>query len=173
MTEPKRIFNPLKLNHRPHPRRSAEIVFSKECIDSDPRQVSPNMLVRTASEMNLLGRMYDKQFVECLDTGGTPSFFGTQQSYLNMLKTRGLVDFIPRQRNRYHLTVLGVRVYELNYWLDQWKKNERAIKRGRKTESMDGADGWVNPKPLSEPKAQAPRQQTTLPPGVYPRLDKS
>lgn len=196
-------FNPLKLNSKPEPTKSWEVVFARDCPDGDPREVSERMLCQTKSEFQLLGRMYDKQCVKHLDTGGTPVFFGTQQSYLNMLKERGLVELIVYQRNRYQLTYLGMRVYEVNFWIDAWKRQKRQDKIlvDAKTRALTSArDGWVNPKPDSDPDAiperpidrvEAPEQPrkrlnldpmevdmtekpteeaSALPPGVYPAL---
>jgi len=134
------------------------------------------MLCRTPSEFNLLGRMYDKQIIRRLDTSGTPSFLGTQQSYLNMLRDRGLVENIVRQRNRYQLTILGIRCYELTYWVDQYKRRAKAAQSLEAahavfTHQEDTDSDWVNPKPVSEPNALAPRNKDSdLPPGVYPPL---
>jgi len=178
-------FNPLKLNSKPEPLKDWETVFARDCPDGDPREVADQMLCRTKSEFQLLGRMYDKQCVRRLDTGSTPVFFGTQQSYLNMLVNRGLVELIANQRNRYQLTYLGMRVYELNYWLDQWKRSKRQgriLEEAKDRALLDARGAWVNPKPDSEPDAvpqaaikQLEEQVTeknepTLPPGVYPPL---
>ena len=176
-------FNPLKLDSKPEPRRSWELVFARDCPDGDPREVSDKMLCRTKSEFQLLGRMYDKQVIRKLDTGSTPVFFGTQQSYLNMLAARGLVELIANQRNRYQLTYMGMRVYELNYWLDMWKRQERQTNRIEANIDRGLAEaraGWVNPKPATHPTAvpqhsvsqEQPTEKTepTLPPGVYPAL---
>jgi hypothetical protein len=176
-------FNPLKLNSKPEPTKPWEVVFARDCPNGDPREVSDHMLCRTKSEFQLLGRMYDKQCVQRLDTGSTPVFFGTQQSYLNMLRDRGLVELIANQRNRYQLTYLGMRVYELNYWLDQWKRQGRQQKilDEAKSRALSNArEGWVNPKPDTEPDAIPPSaiptdepssdEAAALPPGVYPAL---
>lgn len=187
MTCTKVIFNPLRLDPQPTPIRPFEVVFEAECPAGDPRLVSEHMKTRTKSEYALLGRMYDKQFVKRLDIGATPSFFGTQQSYLNMLTARGLTELIANQRNRYQLTMLGKRVYELNFWLLQYKRQplqHRIIERGlnHKVEELKG--DWVNPKPNTEPNAlpkshpihanvkkhTSPNLDTALPPGIYPRL---
>lgn len=177
MTNPNVIFNPRKLNSHPIPKRGWQTVFEKECREGDPREAPDSMMCRTKSEFQLLGRMYDKQVIQQLDTSGTPSFLGTQQSYLNMLRDRGLVENIVRQRNRYQLTYLGIRIYELNYWVDQYKRQAKA---GRSLEAAhayftqnEGAD-WVNPKPLTEPNALAKpvKTESDLPPGVYPSLTK-
>lgn len=134
------------------------------------------MICRTKSEFQLLGRMYDKQIIKRLDTSGTPSFLGTQQSYLNMLRDRGLVENIVRQRNRYQLTILGIRVYELTYWVDQYKRQSKAAQSLEAahaifTRQEDADSDWVNPKPVTEPNALAPKSKDSdLPPGVYPSL---
>lgn len=179
MTNTNIIFNPLKLNSQPIPRRGWELIFNKECRNGDPREAPDSMMCRTKSEFQLLGRMYDKQIIQRLDTSGTPSFLGTQQSYLNMLRDRGLVENIVRQRNRYQLTILGIRLYELNYWIDQYKRQSKA---GRSLEAAhayftrheDAGADWVNPKPVTEPNALAKpvKTESTLPPGVYPSLKK-
>lgn len=137
------------------------------------------MLCKTKSEFQLLGRMYDKQVIQRLDTSGTPSFLGTQQSYLNMLRDRGLVEPIIRQRNRYQLTYLGIRVYELNYWVDQYKRRTKAAQSLEAAHAVfthleDANADWVNPKPVTEPNALAKpiKTESTLPAGVYPSLSK-
>ena len=155
------------------------MVFNKECPEGDPREAPDAMLCRTKSEFQLLGRMYDKQVIQRLDTSGTPSFLGTQQSYLNMLRDRGLVEPIIRQRNRYQLTYLGIRVYELNYWVDQYKRRKKAAQSLDEAHAVftrleDAVADWVNPKPVTEPNALAKARPTEsdLPPGVYPSLSK-
>lgn len=176
MTNPNIIFNPRKLNSQPVPKRGWEIVFEKECPEGDPREAPDSMMCRTKSEFQLLGRMYDKQVIQQLDTSGTPSFLGTQQSYLNMLRDRGLVENIVRQRNRYQLTYLGIRIYELNYWVEQYKRRKKATGslQTAHTAFMVHEDGWVNPKPNSDPQALAKpvKTESTLPAGVYPPLNK-
>lgn len=183
MTCTKPIFNPLKLNSKPVAIVDVTVVFARECPLGDPRLVADQMLCKTKSEFQLLGRMYDKQFVQRLDIGGTPSFFGTQQSYLNMLVNRGLVEPIARQRNRYQLTQHGKRIYELNYWIDMWKREQRQSKQLDNSQERvirDLRGAWVNPKPETEPNA-VPQQPIptddsstddgpALPPGVYPAL---
>lgn len=179
MTERAPIFNPRKLNSHPLPRRGWEVVFNKECPEGDPREAPDAMLCKTKSEFQLLGRMYDKQVIQRLDTSGTPSFLGTQQSYLNMLRDRGLVEPIIRQRNRYQLTYLGIRVYELNYWVDQYKRRTKAAQSLEAAHAVfthleDANADWVNPKPVTEPNALAKpiKTESTLPAGVYPSLSK-
>lgn len=176
-------FNPVRLNSKPVPKVDWSVVFDRECELGDPRLVPEKMLCQTKSEFQLLGRMYDLQYVSRLDYGPTPSFLGTQQSYLNMLRNRGLVYLIANQRNRYRLTDLGVRVYELNYWIDDYKrgKSHSLILQAAKERAMNAARGaWVNPKPETEPNAlpalASPPEPATsseapaLPPGVYPAL---
>ena len=176
-------FNPKRLNSKPVPKVDWQTVFEKECELGDPRLVPEKMLCQTKSEFQLLGRMYDLQYVSRLDNGPTPSFLGTQQSYLNMLRNRGLVYLIANQRNRYRLTDLGVRVYELNYWLDDYKrgKSQDKILQEAKDRALTATRGtWVNPKPGSEPDAIPPSavpiaepthdEAPALPPGVYPAL---
>ena len=177
MTERATIFNPRKLDSQPVPRRGWQLVFEKECPEGDPREAPESMLCKTRSEFWLLGRMYDKQIIQRLDTSGTPAFLGTQQSYLNMLKARGLVEPIIRQRNRYQLTILGIRVYELNYWVGQYKRLSKAAQslnaaHAYFTRLEDENADWVNPKPVTEPNALAKARPTesNLPPGVYPAL---
>lgn len=175
MTNSRVIFNPRQLNSHPVPKRGWQVVFDRECPEGDPREAPDNMLCRTKSEFQLLGRMYDKQVIQRLDTSGTPSFLGTQQSYLNMLVQRGIAEPIIRQRNRYQLTYLGIRVYELHYWVDQYKRQKKA---GRSLEAAHAhftdleSNDWVNPKPVTEPNALATARKTEsdLPPGVYPKL---
>lgn len=177
MTERRPIFNPIKLNSQPVPRRGWEVVFQKECPHSIPEEAPDAMICRTESEYRLLGRMYDKQVIQQLDTSGTPSFLGTQQSYLNMLCQRGLTEPIIRQRNRYQLTSLGIRVYELNYWLNQYRRQKKSGKKLDIAHAIfTGQDGndWTNPKPYSEPMARPHKAivDDALPEGVYPALDK-
>ena len=183
-------FNPKQLDSKPYPKSDWSVVFDRECELGDPRLVPDKMLCQTKSEFQLLGRMYDLQYVSKLDYGPTPSFLGTQQSYLNMLRNRGLVYLITNQRNRYRLTDLGVRVYELNYWLDDYKRRksvDRMLQNAKERALSDARQGWVNPKPDSEPDAIPPRRLNltpmevdlnekpsddgpALPPGVYPAL---
>lgn len=166
----------LKLNASPAPVRSELHVLTNEC--GGAWELRPQlMMLDSPAQMKCLGKLYYWHWIVGNDDDRTLSkeILKTNDSVLYPLVRKSLV----KQKGRFViLTHLGKRVYELNYYYAKWKKEdareklaEQLKKRTRrrlglqtnvdheyanKLDEMRKAGAWVNPKPVTEPNAQAP-----------------
>lgn len=143
----------LRLNHRPLPRYEAAVVFAKECEEGDPAQAPERMIIKSKANMSILGKLYDWVILQQREKA-TVRFLDTHDSQMNYLRDRGLVAKIAGSNMYWKITGMGARVYEFNYWYEQYQKERRAFnaaQRRNQQRRVVGQIGWVNPKPQTEP----------------------
>ena len=162
------VYPVTRLEARPEPLagRDMAFVFNRECENADPHLHPPKLILKSKSLFHLLGKMYYWHFKLKKTSGGPPSFFSSDLPTMKRLYAKGLVVPVP-QCERWKITTLGSRVYELNYWLSRYKlavaaQTVEAQHAKDRLNSAKRSSGWVNPKPLTEP-------WNTIDGGVGPR----
>lgn len=142
----------VRLLVRPRPIVDEFTVFNREGLE-DWAYLPKTLQTKTATQMNILGKLYDCKFYHPELPDPPIKLLGANMASIGPMKQFGLITDSKSRTYSVRLTTIGRRVYEASYYYEQWQKDQR---RQRAQDKLRIRRGEVSA--YSDPELQVQRK---------------